>query len=82
MDEAEQTLMEELENAETERDARQHGNSGESVNASETKVEARPDTEAAKSGILKKLDNNKKELVDLRLSTSYKLSFSNQLHLL
>ncbi|KAJ6421470.1 hypothetical protein OIU84_028781 [Salix udensis] len=62
MDETEQTLMEELENAETERDARQHGNSGESVNASETTVEAGPDAEAAKSDILEKLDNKKKEL--------------------
>ncbi|KAJ6369748.1 hypothetical protein OIU76_028069 [Salix suchowensis] len=62
MDETEQTLIEELENAETERDARQHGNSGESVNASETTVEAGPDAEAAKSDILEKLDNKKKEL--------------------
>jgi hypothetical protein len=82
MDETEQALMEELENAETAMDAGQHGNSGESVNASETTVEAGSDAEAAKSDILEKLDNKKKELVDLHLSTSYKLSFSTQLLLL
>jgi hypothetical protein len=82
MDETEQALMEELENAETAMDAGQHGNSGESVNASETTVEAGSDAEAAKSDILEKLDNKKKELVDLHLSTPYKLSFSTQLLLL
>ncbi|KAI9379544.1 hypothetical protein POPTR_017G110300v4 [Populus trichocarpa] len=65
MDETEQALMEELENAETAMDAGQHGNSGESVNASETAVEAGSDAEAAKSDILEKLDNKKKELSSL-----------------
>uniref|UniRef100_A0A3N7G4W8 Uncharacterized protein n=1 Tax=Populus trichocarpa TaxID=3694 RepID=A0A3N7G4W8_POPTR len=65
MDETEQALMEELENAETAMDAGQHGNSGESVNASETAVEAGSDAEAAKSDILEKLDNKKKELNSL-----------------
>ncbi|CAK7335103.1 unnamed protein product [Dovyalis caffra] len=62
MDETEQTLMEELENAGTTLDARQCGKSGESVVASETIAEAGPDAEAAKSAILEKLDNKKKEL--------------------
>ncbi|KAG6741938.1 hypothetical protein POTOM_055218 [Populus tomentosa] len=61
----EQALMEELENAETAMDGRQHGNSGESVDASETTVEAGSDAEAAKSDILEKLDNKKKELSSL-----------------
>ncbi|KAJ6861231.1 hypothetical protein NC651_037342 [Populus alba x Populus x berolinensis] len=65
MDETEQALMEELENTETAMDGRQHGNSGESVNASETTVEAGSDAEAAKSDILEKLDNKKKELSSL-----------------
>ncbi|KAL9381171.1 hypothetical protein Peur_026828 [Populus x canadensis] len=65
MDETEQALMEELENAETAMDGGQHGNSGESVNASETTVEAGSDAEAAKSDILEKLDNKKKELSSL-----------------
>ncbi|KAH8483411.1 hypothetical protein H0E87_027991 [Populus deltoides] len=65
MDETEQALMEELENAETAMDGGQHGNSRESVNASETTVEAGSDAEAAKSDILEKLDNKKKELSSL-----------------
>ncbi|KAL9343807.1 hypothetical protein Peur_064238 [Populus x canadensis] len=65
MDETEQALMEELENAETAMDGGQHGNSHESVNASETTVEAGSDAEAAKSDILEKLDNKKKELSSL-----------------
>jgi hypothetical protein len=82
MDETEQALMEELENAETAMDAGQHGNSGESVNASETAVEAGSDAEAAKSDILEKLDNKKKELVDLLFFASFKLSSSARLLLL
>lgn len=82
MDETEQALMEELENAETAMDCRQHGNSGESVNASETTVEAGSDAEAAKSDILEKLDNKKKELVDLLFFASFKLSSSTRLLLL
>ncbi|KAJ6707602.1 hypothetical protein OIU85_027918 [Salix viminalis] len=62
MDETEQTLMEELENAETALDARQSGKSVKSVDASETTAEAGLDAEAAKSDILEKMDNKKKEM--------------------
>ena len=82
MDETEQTLMEELENAETALDARQSGKSSESVVASEMTAEAGPDAEAEKSAILEKLDNKKKELVDLLFFASFKLSSSTRLLLL
>ncbi|KAJ6396245.1 hypothetical protein OIU77_021304 [Salix suchowensis] len=54
--------MEELENAETALDARQSGKSVKSVDASETTAEAGLDAEAAKSDILEKMDNKKKEM--------------------
>ena len=76
MDETEQTLMEELENAETALDARQSGKSVKSVDASETTAEAGLDAEAARSDILEKMDNKKKVMVDLLFFGSLKLSSS------
>ena len=72
MDETEQTAL----------DARRSGKSFESVVASEMTAEAGPDAEAEKSAILEKLDNKKKELVDLLFFASFKLSSSTRLLLL